>query len=96
MKPGHEPVMCHCGKGGQCHSALGEKTCFQQAERGDPSSLYCPGEATQGMLPDLGSCVQKRHGYTGLSPMRGMKSLRLEPLSYGEILKKLGLFNLEI
>lgn len=84
----------HCGKGSQCHSALGENA--QQAEGGDPSSLYSPGELTQGMLPDLGSLVQNRHGYTGLSPMRGMKSLRLEYLSYEEWLKKLGLFNLEM
>lgn len=70
MKAGHEPVMQSCGKGGQCHSALGEKTCCQQAERGDPCPPYSPGEATRGMLPDLGSSIPKRHGHTGLSPVQ--------------------------
>lgn len=70
MKSGCEPVMRSCGKGGQCHSALAEKTCCQQAERSNPSPPYSPGEVAQGMLPDLSSSIQKRHGPTGLSPVQ--------------------------
>lgn len=80
MEAGHEPVMCPCGKGGQCHSAVGEKTCGQQAERGGPSPLYSPGQATWAMLPDLGSSGQKDMDILHWVQCRGMKSLRLESL----------------
>lgn len=43
-------------------------------EEGDPSTLLNTGEATSEVLgPVLGSLVQKRHGYTGTTPVQGNK-----------------------
>lgn len=68
MKAGHEPVMCHCGKGGQCHSALGEKTCCQKAEMIFPlfTALVSPHrECSQICAPE------HKRDMTYISPVRG-------------------------
>lgn len=65
----------------EANYALCGKACCQQAERGDPSPLHSPGEATRGMLPDLGSPVQN----TGLSPMQGHEIFRDWSISHMRI-----------
>ena len=54
----------HCSNGpmGSWHPILlHQEECGQQVERGSPSPLYCPGEASSGVLcPVLSSPLQER------------------------------------
>lgn len=48
--------------------------CCQQVRGGDPSPLFCTGEATLGIVsPIPGSSVEERHGYTRESPTSGQE-----------------------